>query len=218
MDKNYWLGRWARGETGWHQAEVEPALVSGFSKLGPTRVLVPLCGKSLDLGWLASRGHEVVGVELSELSCQMFFEESGIAVEKRVLGPFTLFDGGAIRILNGDFFELRPEDLGRIGALYDRAALIALPPPLRSRYASKIAELVRSCSRPGDFTMLQVVLERTPHDTAGPPFSVPASELRALYGADFEITPLSRETVAMPEQESGVTEECVYGLTLRRGA
>ena len=150
MKPEFWKDRWARGETGWHQDEVEPGLVAHLGGLAPTRVLVPLCGKSLDLAWLSSQGHEVIGIELSEIAVRAFFAEHALPVSESRRGAFTAFSSGTVTILLGDFFDLRPEDLGgTIGALYDRAALIALPAEMRARYARKITELVSCVARPG---------------------------------------------------------------------
>lgn len=208
--KQYWLGRWQRGETGWHQSEVEPGLTANFAHLAPTRIFVPLCGKSLDLIWLASRGHEVMGVELSEQAVREFFKENQIACHESVRGNFKLFHGGGITILNGDFFELTPQDLGDIGAVYDRAALIALPPELRRSYAAKMIQLLDACAHPDTFELLQIVLERTPHDPKGPPYSISTSELEVLYGKSFQIQSISREFLPSNSTETSRTEECIY--------
>lgn len=209
MEKDFWLGRWTRGETGWHQDEVESSLITHFSGLLPTRVFVPLCGKSLDLKWLASKGHEVIGVELSEKGCRAFFEENQLEYKESRGGGFLVFVAGAITIYCGDFFDLSPSHLGKIGAIYDRAALIALPPELRPRYARHLVELVRETALPG-LRFLQVVLRRTPHDEKGPPFSILDTEIRQLYGHAFKIEQLSCEAVDMNNGSTSVTEEYVY--------
>jgi thiopurine S-methyltransferase len=227
MENHYWQGRWARGETGWHQKIVESALVAQFSSLKPTRVLVPLCGKSMDMTWLASRGHEVIGVELSEIACEAYFEENKIPFQKRPSGAqgseFTVYQGGNVTLFNGNFFNLKATQLGTIGAVYDRAALIALPPNLRVQYAAKVTQLIHHCGpqggtpgTEGSFRFLQVVLERTPPDTQGPPFSVSNQELEAHYGRYFEITLLHREAVDMGDSSAARTEECVYDLKILR--
>ncbi len=200
MEQNYWLGRWERGETGWHQDEAEPRLIEAFSDLGPTRVLVPLCGKSRDLAWLASRGHEVIGVELSERACRAFFEENKIPFSVTPEGRFTAYRGERITILNGNIFDLGPEELGEFGALYDRAALIALPPETRTRYAAHLLELIRKRGKKRDFRFLQIILYRSPEDREGPPFSVSEAEVKRFYGSDFEITQTSREQFPMGEE------------------
>jgi thiopurine S-methyltransferase len=175
---------------------------------------VPLCGKTLDLKWLASQGHKVIGVELNESACRSFFEENGIDFSVKKQAGFNVYNGDNIIIFNGDVFEIKPEDLNPLGAIYDRAALIALHPDLRTQYAKHITELVRSCAKKETFQMLQIVLERTPHDGAGPPFSITSQELDALYGAPFEIQPLSRESLDMGDP-SAKTVECAYAIRMR---
>ena len=211
MNREYWLKRWDEGRTGWHQTEVEPALIKHFSSLGPTRVFVPLCGKSLDLQWLASRGHEVVGVELSESGCEAFFHEHKIPVQVSTHGRFKTFHSDRITIFNGDFFDLGPRELSGIGAIYDRAALIAMPPESRVQYTTRMINIVHACAQKVQFDFLQILFERTPHDTKGPPFSVSAAELQSLYGQYFDIEPLIREEVDRGDS-SNKTEECVYRL------
>jgi len=213
--RKFWLGRWQRGETGWQQAGFEPALTMTFADLAPTRVFVPLCGKSLDMVWLTRQGHEVVGVELSEQGCVAFFEENRIPFEQSVQGPFTVFCGGSITIYCGDFFDLRPEHLGKIGAVYDRAALIALSPELRPKYAARMTELLRATSPERSFQFLQIVLERTPHDTSGPPFSVPAREVEQHYHQEFDVRHLSREPVEAKGPEGSKSDQCVLLMKRR---
>jgi thiopurine S-methyltransferase len=148
---------------------------------------------------LASRGHSVIGVELSEQGCHAFFDENSLRYQKSSLqgsgGHFTLYESGKIRIFQGDFFDLEGSMLPQIGALYDRAALIALPPALRESYAAQILRLLASNATRENFTFLQIVLEKT--DSDGPPFSVSEAELKRHYGAIFEMKLLSREKVDM---------------------
>lgn len=213
MSQNYWLDRWERGETGFHQTEVEPILATFFSKLKPTRVLVPLCGKSLDMVWLASRNHEVIGVELSTLACEQFFSENKIPYQKTQKDSFVVFHSEKITILNGDFFTLQASHLGEIGAIYDRAALIALPSEIRSRYASQIIQLMQKSAKPTGLDFLQIVLEYNAQDTQGPPFSISQDELERLYGCNFTISRLSRERLD-GERFGNEAYECVYRLDL----
>jgi thiopurine S-methyltransferase len=212
MNPDFWIGRWERGEIGWHQSEVEPGLVAHLGKLAPTRVLVPLCGKSLDLAWLASQGHEVVGVELSEKGIRAFFEEQKIPFTESTRGQFKAFVAPRLTLLQGDIFDLTPDSLGGpLGAIYDRAALIALPSEVRARYAAHLIKLVKGCWT-RDFVQLQIVLERKPHDAGGPPHSVLESEVRSLYGNAYSIELLSRDLVdESPERR---VEECIYEFRL----
>ena len=74
--------------------------------------------------------------------------------------------------------------------MFDRAALIALPPDLRLRYAHELYAAL-----PTDCRGLLVSLEYPQAERAGPPFSVPEDEVRALYGTDWLVDLLERRTI-----------------------
>ena len=215
MDQNYWIGRWQRGETTWHQEEVEPSLITYFSDLEPTRVLVPFCGKSRDLSWLIAQRHEVIGVEVSELACQSYFQENGISYRQISQGSSTLYQGGNVSILNADFLTIERSHVGEIGAVYDRAALIALPSDMRMQYTQQMIRLVRSCAKSQGFKFLQIILERTPTDPQGPPFSVTQKELETLYGGFFDIRFLHREDAGKGAIACTKREESAYLLQIK---
>ena len=78
MQADFWHARWANNQIGFHLDEINPYLMRHLSRLrlqAGERILVPLCGKTLDLAWLAAQGLEVLGVELSEKAVSDFFEE-----------------------------------------------------------------------------------------------------------------------------------------------
>lgn len=176
MKPDYWLERWQAGHIGFHRAEANPRLIANHQRaLGECiRVLVPLCGKSADLEWLVVHGHDVVGIELSELAAQAFFAERGFTPERRELGSFVELRHGGVAILVGDFFAATPELLGHFDAAYDRAAMIALPEDLRARYVAHLPTLLTPKGR---------VLLITLHYDAegGPPFDVPPAEVERSY-------------------------------------
>jgi thiopurine S-methyltransferase len=139
----YWLQRWQQGRIGFHDAEADPRLIEHHEIFANSlRVLVPLCGKSVDLEWLVIHGHEVVGIELSELAAQAFFAERGLTPERREQGRFTQFRHGSVTILVGDFFAADSEELGSFDGAYDRAAMIALPADVRARYVKHLRRLL----------------------------------------------------------------------------
>lgn len=212
MEKNYWLGRWERGETGWHQSEIEPALVQWMDGKPPSRVFVPLCGKTKDMKWLLDQGHTVVGCELSLQACEAFFSENKIDFTTEPHSGFTLFKGERIRIFGGDFFSLSSSEVGAIDRLYDRAALIALPNETRVRYVRHLLALIAESTKNPDFEFLQIILERTPSDTQGPPFSISPEEIRTHYGSRFEIGEISREKVDATSPVGSSTVEHVFRL------
>jgi thiopurine S-methyltransferase len=185
MDLEFWHERWRRGETGWHRDEFNMHLLEHWPRLGVTpaeRVFVPLCGKTLDLLWLAGQGHRVLGVELSPIAVEGFFAQHGLRPEVREEPPFRRYRVDELEMLCGDFYALRPEHLLDVAAVYDRAALIAMPPELRPRYVEQLQTLLAPGTR-----LLLITLDYPQTQMAGPPFSVPQAEVETLMEAGFEI-------------------------------
>lgn len=176
MEPAFWQQRWADNQIGFHQAQVNPYLQTYWPQLqlAPgSRVLVPMCGKSLDLAWLAGQGHRVLGVELSRRAVEDFFREHGLEAEVRQQGAFEVWRSGDVQLWCGDFFALRAEDVADCVGLYDRAAVIALPVQMRARYMQLLSGLL-----PANCRGLVVTLEYDQSLLAGPPFSVRDEELR----------------------------------------
>lgn len=191
MDVEFWHQRWQLGEIGFHQKQVHRFLLEQLAKLHlepGDRLLVPLCGKSLDLTWLAGQGFEVVGVELSRLAIEAFFAEQQLEPQRSSRGPFEVWRSGRIELLEGDLFDLTLQSCGPLQAIYDRAALVALPEELRPRYAAKLAELLS----PGGELLLTSYAYRQ-DEMVGPPFTVPFSEIKLLFGGAFAIELLHEE-------------------------
>jgi thiopurine S-methyltransferase len=182
MQPDFWLSRWRDGRTGFHSDAVHSDLqdfADVFLGGGPHRVLVPLCGKSQDLRWLTGQGHEVVGIELSEVAAQEVMGDAPTSQR----GGFVQQVDGSLTFLRGDVFGATPELLGPFDRVWDRAALVALPPDLRQRYSRTVAALVR----PGG-ALLQNAFTYDQTRMDGPPFSVPEAEVRAHYpGWDVEV-------------------------------
>ena len=197
MDQSFWRERWQTHQLGWHRDDVNSLLVDHWSSLGVeagARVFVPLCGKSLDMGYLATQGHQVLGCELSGIAAQEFFSEAGINSEVREEAPFVRHQGGAVTILEGDLFDLDLARLAGVAGVFDRGALIALPPEMRKRYAEHMITTL-----PEDARTLLISLEYDQSRIGGPPFSVPKEEIQAHYGARHRIELLySEETEEMP--------------------
>lgn len=180
MDPKFWCDKWVANQIAFHQDVFHPMLVRFWDalELDPSaRVFAPLCGKSKDLVWLRQRGHEVVGVELSEIAAQAFFEENSQAFECDDAGAFKRYRGDGISILCGDIFDLTQDELGSIAAIYDRAALIALPPDMRPKYMNHL----RSLCAPGVRALL-ITLGYPPEALSPPPFLVADDEVHAHYG------------------------------------
>lgn len=188
MDVSAWHRRWEEGRIGFHQEHVNPQLVRHWDSLGlrgHEQVLVPLCGASLDLRWLAGRGHSILGVEVSPVAVSQFFRLAHMNPDVYRRDGFTVHGFGAVEIWCGDFFDLRFAHTRGIRALYDRAALVALQADDRERYARHLAELLA----PGSVGLL-VSLEIEAGELPGPPFSVGDEEVRRIFEPDFEVREL----------------------------
>lgn len=171
MQPDFWRARWAENQIGFHEGKPNSFLSENVEKLRPAkRVLVPLCGKSEDLAFLASQGFEVIGVELVEDAVRAFFAEHQLTPIVEQHGAITSLRGNGVHLIAGDFFAVTPALTGPIDAFYDRAALIALPPELRDRY---IAHLKTFATRG-----LLITIEYAPGVRSGPPFSIAPDEVK----------------------------------------
>ncbi len=189
MEAKFWLNRWQTNQTGWHEAAVNPLLITHFPSLNVppgSRVFVPLCGKSLDLGWLLSRGYTVAGAELSELAVTQLFAELGIEPRITEVGKHKHFRGEKIDIYVGDLFDLSREILGPVDAIYDRAALVALPEAMRVHYTAHLKTITALAPQ------LVIGYEYDQTVVPGPPFSVTADKLHRHYSDNYNLTPLAR--------------------------
>lgn len=183
MDRQFWHERWKRREIGFHQFDIHWALKRHWretSRRDAGRVLVPLCGKSLDLRWLARQGHEVTGIELSGQAIEQFFEDWGRQPERSPADSFTYWRADGVELVEGDFFDYvtdMPFDL-----FYDRAALVALPREMRPAYLDHLKTLLA-----GNARGLLVTFEYDQAETDGPPFAVTGNELLDYSGLCFEL-------------------------------
>jgi thiopurine S-methyltransferase len=190
MHHDFWHERWRTGQIGFHQSAVHPFLARWWPELPVTssaRVYVPLCGKSLDMVWLAERGHRVVGSELSPIAIRDFFAARDLAPVRTTVGEFQCHAAGPYEILEGDALALTPEVLGPVGAAYDRAALVALPPELRVPYAAALARVL-----PSGASALLIAFEYPQEMKGGPPFSVEAAEVQRLFEPAFAVQQVER--------------------------
>lgn len=193
MHHEFWHERWQARQIGFHQPAAHPFLVRWWPTLGlatGSRVYVPLCGKSLDMVWLAERGLRIVGSELSPIAIREFFTERGLVPSTTALGGFRRHLASPYELLEGDALALTDAELGPVHAAYDRAALVALPPEMRPAYAASLARLL-----PAGAGVLLIAFEYPQELKGGPPFSVEASEVRGLFEPAFRLEQVERVDV-----------------------
>ena len=207
MDLDFWHQRWQANLIGFHQNEINTHLLSYWPRLQlatGSRILVPLSGKSLDMLWLLEQGHPVVGIEVSQIAVESFFEENRLmpAVHEERYGRRYVVD--QLELLCADFFSLEQADIGAVNAFYDRAALIALTPAQRPGYAAQLTKLL------GHGTSgLLVTLDYKQSEMNGPPFSVPREEVYCLFDEAFTLELLFQFDVLEENQkfrEKGLTQ------------
>lgn len=218
MQPEFWHKKWASNQIGFHLSEVNPYLQRHWPELSipaTARVLVPLCGKSLDLAWLAGRGHQVLGVELSEKAIEDFFNEHQIQPQISEKGAFKVYRSDAIELWCGDFFALTASNVADCVAFYDRAALIALPAPMRERYAAHLQQIL-----PQGVQGVLITLDYDQAQMPGPPFAVGDDEVKRLLGDLWQVQALEERDVlgeSWKFLQAGVTrlEERVYRVSGR---
>ncbi|MDO9104639.1 MAG: thiopurine S-methyltransferase [Methylovulum sp.] len=193
MEANFWHQKWERGEIAFHQSEANPFLVNHFEKLNlakTSRIFLPLCGKTRDFAWLLANGYRVVGAELSELAINELFNDLGLAPEISKFRGLSRYSADHIDIFVGDIFAVSSEYLGSVNAIYDRAALVALPAGIREQYTAHLIAITDAAPQ------LLITYEYDQQLMDGPPFSVTEDEVRQHYGAAYQLKPVESDNVA----------------------
>lgn len=193
METSFWHQKWERGEIGFHQNEINPFLVEFFGTLNiakGSRIFLPLCGKTRDIGWFLANGYRVAGAELSELAINDLFTELSITPEISRDGKLTRYRAENLDILAGNFFDVSAESLGSISAVYDRAALVALPASMRKQYSSHLMNITDAAPQ------LLITYEYNQLLMDGPPFSVNEDEVKQLYAAAYRLESAESKIIA----------------------
>ncbi|MBH0176695.1 MAG: thiopurine S-methyltransferase [Nitrospira sp.] len=193
MDASFWHQRWEKNEIGFHESKANPLLVTHFHELSIAkgrRVFVPLCGKTLDISWLLSRGYRVAGAELSQLAIEQLFIELGLQPEIEKVDSVERWSANNLDLFVGDIFTVSRRMLGQVDAVYDRAALVALPETMRQRYAAHLIEVT------GKAPQLLISYEYDQSLKEGPPFSVSNEEVRRHYASTYSLTLVANTEVS----------------------
>lgn len=200
METEYWQKKWQSNDIAFHQHDFHPFLVNHFETLAlaeKARVFVPLCGKTLDMVWLMSKGYQVIGVELVESAIVQLFDELNITPSIGIEGNLKRYSGPNIDVFVGDIFALTTDLTGTIDAVYDRAALVALPADMRTQYSSFITALTNRAPQ------LLICFDYDQSLLAGPPFSVNAVEVHEHYQQQYSISLIDNREV-----EGGLKGQC----------
>lgn len=199
MHHDFWHQKWQSNQIGFHLPEANPLLVTHLPMLKlkqHARILLPLCGKTLDIAWLLAQGYQVVGAELSEIAIEALFAQLQVTPHITQIGDIKHYSAPNIDVYVGDIFKLIPAMLGKVDAVYDRAALVALPADMRTQYATHLMVLTNGAPQ----LLICFEYDQTLH--AGPPFSIHADEIKRHYQAAYAVNLLASE--AMKEGLKGL--------------
>lgn len=193
MDPDFWLRKWQAKDIAFHQAKANPLMVK-YLKMLPlnqgSRVFLPLCGKTLDIAWLLANGYRVAGAELSEIAIEELFLELGMKPVVTEAGKLKHYTGTSIDVFVGDIFDLSATILGPVDAVYDRAALVALPEVMRRQYTSHLMRITHKAPQ------LVICFEYDQKLMAGPPFSIDADEINRHYCGTYNLSCIESTDVA----------------------
>jgi thiopurine S-methyltransferase len=199
-DAKFWQKRWKTNEIGFHEGKPNALLVKYFERLElrkGARVFVPLCGKTRDLSWLLSKGCSVVGAELSELAIGQLFSELGLKPDITATKSSALkrYSAKNVEVFVGNIFDVTRAKAGKVDAIYDRAALVALPPTVRKQYTAHLRRITNTAPQ------ILISFEYDQRVFQGPPFSITNPELVKHYANHYDLTLLSSD--AMPDGLKG---------------
>lgn len=192
MDAGFWHDKWAKNDIAFHQSVVHPMLTTYLAALkleAGARVFVPLCGKSLDMAWLANEGCHVIGSELSETAARQFFADAGLEPKVSDWAGGKHLTAQNVEIYVGDIFDLTADVIGSVQATYDRAALVALPETMRQRYTDHVTRITLAASQ------LLITFTYDQSAMAGPPFSIPDQEVKSHYSEQYRVRHLCSDAV-----------------------
>ena len=210
MNPDFWLKRWQENTIGWHGRKANPLLVKYFNSLSlkkGSRVFIPLCGKTLDIAWLLSEGYQVVGAELSEIAIEQLFTELGVEPKITQLDNLHHYSAEGIDIFVGDIFNTSSEVLEEVDAIYDRAALVALPPKIRDRYSVHLRNITNNAPQ------LLITFEYDQAIVDGPPFSISIDEIYRQYEDVYKVAHLESIELANKLQGKAEAKESVWLLS-----
>jgi thiopurine S-methyltransferase len=193
MNEEFWQSRWRENKIGFHEDRPNELLLRNINRLNLSKgdtVFVPLCGKTIDLDWLLSQGFRVIGIEFNQEAVAEVFARQNLVPDVAEIDSLLRFRSNSMTIFVGDVFDLSATRLGKVEAVYDRAALVALPADKQSQYAHHITLLTNQAPQ------LLITFDYDQHLMEGPPFSVPAEQIERYYGDSYKLECLASQKIS----------------------
>ena len=194
MATDFWLQKWVDNKIGFHQDQYNPFLVEYWKKYCPEvgAVFVPLCGKTKDMLFLREIGHQVYGVELSEIAVKDFFQDNNLSYKVEKRDDFIIYSGGGFCLFCGDLFKLKSSDFKNVDYIYDRASLIALSKSQQGKYCAFIKQTFPQSS------LFLITLEFD-NPKIGPPFSTSQACVENYFADHFEVEKITELSIKSEE-------------------
>ncbi|XP_054840284.1 thiopurine S-methyltransferase [Eublepharis macularius] len=196
MTEGEWLEKWQLRNLPFHKEEGHPLLKKYLDNFlngrNGLKIFFPLCGKAVEMKWLADMGHHVVGVEISETALKDFFTEQSLSYSEETVpeipgAKLLKSTSGNISLYCCSIYDLASTVVGKFDAIWDRGSLVAVNPCDRERYANLMLSLMnRRCC------CFLVTVSYDPSKHKGPPFYVPDSEVKRLFGQCCDIKQLEK--------------------------
>ncbi|OCT58017.1 probable thiopurine S-methyltransferase [Xenopus laevis] len=191
LNENDWRDNWEKRKIGFHEKNIH-VFLSEFvedmvNKRAQIHIFFPLCGKAVDMKWLADMGHSIVGVDVSEMGLKEFFEEQNIPYVEETLPEIPgakVFKStsGNISLYCCNMFDLSSSIIGKFGGIWDRGAMVAINSWDRERYAKLILTLMEN-----DCRYLLVTCVYDPKLHPGPPFYISDTARESLLGQSCNV-------------------------------
>lgn len=210
MEADFWHERWENKKIGFHEGEVNAFLAAYFHQLNLAKhscIFLPLCGKTRDIAWLLQQGYRVLGAELSQIAVNELFSELSLTPNICQLGKLKHYQAENIDIYVGDIFELSKNELSEVDAIYDRAALVALPTSMRVAYSQHLMALT------GCAPQLLITFQYEQSQIAGPPFSISEQAIKEYYTEFYQCNCLATKTLEGGLKGKVDADESVWLLT-----
>ncbi|XP_078395399.1 putative thiopurine S-methyltransferase isoform X2 [Cetorhinus maximus] len=218
----YWITCWEKQQIGFHLNIVHEMLKKHLDVLlngrKQIRIFFPLCGKAVDMKWLADQGHTVVGVELSEIAVKQFFTEQNLPYIQEPVPGMPGVDvfktpEGQISLFRCNIFDLSSLIAGPFDGIWDRGSLQPLNSSDRQRYSKLMITLMAKGCR---YLLDTLVCTRSDFD--GLPPKISESETRDLFGHACNIQLLDSSSTLTGKQKLWGLEsfiEEVHLITLK---
>ncbi|KAM9307702.1 putative thiopurine S-methyltransferase [Gastrophryne carolinensis] len=151
-----WKRNWEIGKIVFHEKEKHPLLVEFLDEMINGRqklnIFFPLCGKNVDMKWLAEKGHTIVGVDISEIGLKQFFEEQSVPfVEEAVpdIPGAKVFKSTSenISLYCCSIYQISDSVIGKFDGIWDRGSLVAINLIERQRYVDIMLSLLNQDCR-----------------------------------------------------------------------